>query len=137
MRHPSFSLSLCLLAGLAGCIATGDRERADSAQALVVRQVQLMHQLASQRDSVSRVLGEADVFIGRIDSSISRVKGLPGASRAARGEEGPLAEQVRERKDMLRRVNALVARARETAREVAELKDQQKQLLTENGSLKD
>jgi len=137
MRHPSFSLSLCLLAGLAGCIATGDRERADSAQVLVVRQVQLMHQLSSQRDSVSRVLGEADVFIGQIDSSISRVKGLPGASRAAHAAEGPIEEQVRQRKDMLRRVNALVARARETARQVAELKDQQKQLLTENGSLKD
>ena len=45
-----------------------------------------MHELASQRDSVSRILGEADVFIGQIDSSISRVKGLPGASRAAHNE---------------------------------------------------
>lgn len=138
MRNASFSLGACLAATVvAACYSPGDRQRADSAQALVVRQVQLMHQLASQRDSVSRVLGEADVFIGQIDSSISRVKGLPGPSRAPRGEEGPIQEQVRQRKDMLRRVNALVSRARETAREVAELKDREKELLTENGSLKD
>ena len=93
-----------------------DRARADSAQALVAQQGQLMQKLTAQRDSVSRVLGDADAFIGKIDSSISRVKGLPGRSRAARGSEGPLEDQVRERKDMLRRVDALVARARETAK---------------------
>src|SRR4029077_18980545 len=53
------------------------------------------------------------------------------------GTEGPLEDQVRQRKDMLRRVDALVTRARETAKEVAALKDQEKQLLAENGQLKD
>jgi hypothetical protein len=46
-------------------------------------------------------------------------------------------DQVRERKDMLRRVDALVERARATAKEVAELKEREKQLLAENGQLKD
>ena len=131
-------LGLCVFGGLvAGCTSARDRARADSAQALVVQQGQLMQKLTAQRDSVSRVLGDADAFIGKIDSSISRVKGLPGSSRAARGSEGPLEDQVRERKDMLHRVDALVARARETAKEVAALKEREKQLLAENGQLKD
>ena len=138
MRSRLFSLGLCVLGGLVvGCTSARDRARADSAQALVVQQGQLMQKLTAQRDSVSRVLGDADAFIGKIDSSISRVKGLPGHSRAARGSEGPLEDQVRERKDMLRRVDALVARARETAKEVAALKEREKQLLAENGQLKD
>jgi hypothetical protein len=62
---------------------------------------------------------------------------LPRGSRAAKGEEGPLEEQVRQRRDMLHRVDALVTRARETAKEVADLKDREKQLLAENGMLKD
>jgi flagellar biosynthesis chaperone FliJ len=138
MRSRLSSLGLCVLGGLVvGCTSARDRARADSAQALVVQQGQLMQKLTAQRDSVSRVLGDADSFIGKIDSSISRVKGLPGHSRAARGSEGPLEDQVRERKDMLRRVDALVARARETAKEVAALKEREKQLLAENGELKD
>jgi uncharacterized protein YcfL len=137
MRSRSI-FGLCVLGGLVvGCTSARDRARADSAQALVMQQGQLMARLTAQRDSVSRVLGDADAFIGKIDSSISRVKGLPGKSRAARGSEGPLEDQVRERKDMLRRVDALVDRARETAKEVAALREREKQLLAENGQLKD
>jgi uncharacterized protein YcfL len=138
MRSRLNSLGLCALGALVvGCMSPRDRARADSVQALVVQQGQLMQKLTAQRDSVSRVLGDADTFIGKIDSSISRVKGLPARSRAARGSEGPLEDQVRERKDMLRRVDALVQRARETAKEVAALKEREQQLLAENGQLKD
>jgi hypothetical protein len=138
MRRSLLSLGLCVLSTLGvGCTSERDRQRADSVRALVAQQGQLLAKLAEQRDSVSRVLGDANAFVGKIDSSISRVKGLPAASRATKGSEGPLEDQVRQRKDMLRRVDALVARARETAKEVAELKDREKQLLTENGQLKD
>jgi hypothetical protein len=138
MRSRPFSLGLCVLLGLVGgCTSPRDRARADSAQALVAQQGLLVQKLTAQRDSVSRVLGDADDFIGKIDSSISRVKGLPGRSRSARGTEGPLEDQVRQRKDMLRRVEALVERARETAKEVAALKEREKRLLAENGQLKD
>lgn len=138
MRSPLSSAGLFAFAALSvACTSQRDRARADSVQALVTQQGQLMERLTAQRDSVSRVLGDADAFIGKIDSSISRVKGLPARSRAARGSEGPLEDQVRERKDMLRRVDALVTRARETAKEVAALKERQKQLLAENGQLKD
>jgi len=120
-----------------GCTSPREQARADSVRVLVAQQGQLVQRLTAQRDSVSRVLGDADAFIGKIDSSISRVKGLGGSSRATRGSEGPLEDQVRQRKAMLHRVDALVQRARETAREVAALKDREKRLLAENGQLKD
>jgi len=120
-----------------GCTSPREQARADSVRVLVAQQGELLQRLTAQRDSVSRVLGDADAFIGKIDSSISRVKGLGGSSRATRGSEGPLEDQVRQRKAMLRRVDALVERARETAREVAALKDREKRLLAENGQLKD
>src|SRR6185437_8728921 len=63
-------------------------------------------------------------------------KGLP-KGHTPKNEEGPLEAQVRQRQEMLRRVNALVERARETARQVADLKEREKQLLAENGVLKD
>jgi regulator of replication initiation timing len=117
------------------CMSPRDRARFDSAQALAARQQILMDKLTAQRDSVSHVLSDASTFIGQIDSSISRVKGLPGPSRPKRNSESGLEDQIRARKDMLRRVDALVTRARETARQVAELKDQQAKLLAENGAL--
>jgi len=138
--HNRLSSSLCLLAlgGLAAaCTSPKERARADSVQALVTQQGQLMQKLTAQRDSVSRVLGDANDFIGRIDTSIARVKGLPGRSHSKNASEGPLEDQVRQRRDMLRRVDALVARARETAQEVAQLKQREKQLMAENGQLKD
>lgn len=137
MQSRPFVLGLCVFGALtAGCVSPRERARADSLQTLSAQQVQLMQKLTAQRDSVSKVLGDADSFIGRIDSSISRVKGLP-ANRAKRDSEGPLEDQVRQRQDMLRRVDALVERARETAKEVAALKDKEKDLMTENGLLKD
>jgi regulator of replication initiation timing len=138
MRSRVLSIGLCALGGLVvGCMSPRDRARADSMQVLVTKQGQLMATLTAQRDSVSRVLGDADTFIGKIDSSISRVKGLPAKSKGKPGSEGPLEDQVRQRQDMLRRVNALVERARETAKEVAQLKQHEKELLAENGDLKD
>ena len=138
MQPRLFYVGLCACGSLAaGCMSPSERARADSVQAVVTQQGQLMTKLTAERDSISHVLGDADDFIGKIDSSISRVKGLPRASHERRASEGPLEDQVRQRKDMLRRVDALVARARETAKEVAQLKEREKQLLAENGQLKD
>jgi uncharacterized protein YcfL len=138
MRICSFFVpSLLLGAVVVGCTTPQERARADSMNVVVAQQGQLMDKLTAQRDSVSLLLNDADDFIGKIDSSISRVKGLPRSTRAARGSEGALQEQVRLRKEMLRRVDALVARARETAAQVAALKEREKQLLAENGQLKD
>ena len=122
---------------LADCTSPRERARADSAQALAAQEGLLVQKLTAQRDSVSRVLGDADDFIGKVDSSISRVKGLGPRSKELAGSEGTLENQVRRRKEMLRRVEALVARAQETARQVAALKDRERLLLAENGTLKD
>jgi len=94
-----------------------------------------MDKLSAQRDSVSQLLGDANVFIGHIDKSISRVKGLSAASNSKKGSESGLEDQLRARKDMLRRVDALVERARETAGEVTALKKHQAELLAENSKL--
>lgn len=134
--RPSFVGLIALGALGAACSSPRERARADSVAALAQQQGHLLVTLTAQRDSIARVVGDADAFIGKIDSSISRVKGLP-RSRPAKGSEGPLEDQVRERKDMLRRVDALVARARETANQVAQLKAREKALLAENGELKD
>ena len=139
MRTRLSAVGLCVLGGalVVGCTTDRDRQRADSVRALVAQQGQLLVQLTAQRDSVSHVLGDADAFIGKIDSSISRVKGLPSRSRSSNASESPIEDQIRQRKDMLRRVDALVARARETARQVEALKNREKELLAENGQLKD
>ena len=138
MRSRSLFIAIAPLgAYIIGCTSPAERARADSARVLVAQQGLLLQKLTAQRDSVSRVLGDADDFIGQIDSSISRVKGLSSRSRAGRGSEGPIEDQIRRRKDMLRRVDALVSRARETANEVAALKDRERRLLAENGQLKD
>ena len=113
-----------------------ERQRADSAQALVTQQRTLLGKLSSERDSVSQTLADANLFIGRIDSSISRVKGL-GPSASKKKSESGIEDQLRARKDMLRRVDALVERARATARQVTELKKQHEQLLAANGQLTD
>ena len=137
MLRRSLSYALIIATGLAaGCTSPRERARADSAQALAAQQGLLLQKLTAQRDSVSRVLGDADDFIGKIDNTISRVKGLPARSRETSGE-GSLESQVKRRKEMLRRVEALVARAQETAKQVAALKDRERLLLAENGVLKD
>jgi len=124
-----------LIAFPIACSSPRDRARADSATALAAQQRVMMEKLAAQRDSVSRVLGDADSFIGEIDKSISRVKGLPANTHPKRNSESGIEDQLQQRKSMLRRVDALVARARETSRQVTELQDHQTQLLAENGKL--
>ena len=77
MQRRALSVALFASSGLlAACTSPRDRARADSAQALAAQEGLLVQKLTSQRDSVSRVLGDADDFIGKIDGSISRVKGL-------------------------------------------------------------
>ena len=133
--RPSFVLLPLILLPVA-CSSPRDKARADSAQALAAQQRVLMDKLSAQRDSVSLVLADANLFITKIDNSISRVKGLQPAS-AKKGSESGLEDQLRARKDLLRRVDALVARSRETARELADLKDKQAKLIAENGRLAD
>jgi regulator of replication initiation timing len=135
MRNRLLATSLIVLA--AGCTETQQqRAHADSTTALVSQQRALLGKLSAERDSVSQTLADANLFIGRIDSSISRVKGL-GSSSSKKSSESGIEDQLRARKNMLRRVDALVERARSTAREVNALKRQHEEMLVANGKLTD
>jgi hypothetical protein len=114
-------LSVATLAvlGLAACGPSKDRLRADSiAVAASSEQARLSKQLAAQKDSLTRVVLQADDFIMHIDSSVSRVVGKP-KTRKKDAKLDPLAQQLQNRKAVMERVDALVARTRETAKQLA------------------
>lgn len=129
--------SLLLLAplSLAAC-TNGDKLRADSLQAVQAEQLQLMDQLAAQKDSLTNVVLDADKFIATVDSTISTVKGLPKAKRGKQPLESPIEEQLQNRREMLEKVNALVARAKTTANQLAEARKRETALRGESDSLR-
>lgn len=110
---------------LAACgTPSAEHVAGDSALSAVnARHTQLAMQLAAQKDSLTRVVLQADDFIMHIDSSVSTVKGLPKNKRSD-GKLDPLARQIENRKVVMARVDALVARARATASELAKTNDQ-------------
>ena len=117
MSRPALLLSATALL-LAACEPSREQARADSARAAAAaEQSRLARQLAAQKDSLTRIVLEADDFIMRIDSAVSSVRGV---SRRERGERlDPLAQQIQNRRDVMARVSALVARARTTAQQLA------------------
>lgn len=122
MNIRRYSLVMLAAGVLAGCGDSKEHKLADSlATAKAADQQRLTIQLAAQKDSLTRVVLQADDFIQHIDSSVARVVGKPkkGARKATLD---PLAQQIENRKAVMQRVDALVARARATA---AELKKSQ------------
>jgi hypothetical protein len=104
---------------LAACGPTPEHKRADStAAAAAEQQTLLASQLAAQKDSLTRVVLQADDFIMQVDKSMSRVKGLPKGKKKNDNLD-PLARQVENRKRVMERVDALVARAQATAAQLA------------------
>ena len=77
---------LPLFALTVACETPSTRARSDSAQALATEQRLLAGTLAAQKDSLTRVVDDADKFISQIDSQISRVKGLPKPKRGQKVE---------------------------------------------------
>lgn len=118
-----------------GCTSAKEKARADSVQALATQQKALMAKLEAQKDSLSQVVGDADSFIAKVDSTVSKVKGLPKSKRL-KNAESPIEEQLQARRDMLKRVNALVKRAQETAKELADARKLEDSLRSDNGRLK-
>ena len=53
------------------CTSAKEKARADSAQALAGQQRVLMAKLEAQKDSLSLVVGDADSFIAKVDSTHS------------------------------------------------------------------
>lgn len=109
-------------ASLAGCEDKGLIARADTLETRLTEQQALANQLAEQKDSLTRVVLDADAFLGQMDSAINTVRGLP---RSQRTSGDPLADQLQARKDMQTRVAALVTRAKQTATQLAELQRKQ------------
>jgi len=95
----------------------------------------LMAKLEAQKDSLSQVVNDADNFIAKVDSTVSKVKGLPKSKRK-KNSESPIEDQLNARKEMLKRVSALVQRAQETAKELADAKQREEALKADNERLK-
>jgi hypothetical protein len=117
------------------CTSAKEKARADSAQALASEQKVLMAKLESQKDSLTKVVTDADDFIAKVDSTVSKVKGLPKSKRL-KNSESPIEDQLHARKEMLKRVSALVQRAQETAKELADARKREEELKGENEKLK-
>ena len=117
------------------CTSAKEKARADSAQALATTQKVLMAKLEAQKDSLSQVVNDADTFIAKVDSTVSKVKGLPKAKHK-KNSESPIEDQLNARKEMLKRVSALVQRAQETAKELADAKKREEELKNDNEKLK-
>ncbi|HZO17449.1 MAG TPA: hypothetical protein VFB46_00585 [Gemmatimonadaceae bacterium] len=120
---------------LAGCQSKKERARADSLQAITDRQLALTTALSSQKDSLMRAIFESDSLLTRIDSQIRTVKGLPAKKRVKRNYESPLEEQLVRRKELSDRVEALVERARITAKELADSRKREQELRGKNDTL--
>jgi hypothetical protein len=134
MTNSTRILVAALLVLVAACKDKAAVARGDSLQAKLANQQTLSNQLASQKDSLTRVVLDADAFIGQMDSAINTVKGLPRNKRKA---SDPLAEQLLARKDMQDRVNALVTRAKQTATQLAELQKKQAESEQNNAQLRE
>lgn len=129
------SVLVALATLLAGCQSKKERARADSLQAITDRQLTLTTALSSQKDSLMRAIFESDSLLTRIDSQIRTVKGLPAKKRVKRNYESPLEEQLMRRKELSDRVEALVERARVTAKELADSRKREQELRGKNDTL--
>lgn len=134
MNHTALRVVTCASVLVAACTDKAVEQRADSLQGVVSEQTKLSTQLSAQKDSLTRVVLDADAFLGQMDSAITTVKGLPKNKR--KPQESPLADQVAARKEMMERVNALVARAKQTATQLADLQKKQQETSSENAQLK-
>lgn len=113
------TLSLLALTCVAACGPSKEHARADSlAASAASEQTRLATQLAAQKDSLTRVVLQADDFIMQIDSSVSRVAGKK-KGKATKGQLDPLAQQILNRRAVMERVDALVQRAQHTANQLA------------------
>jgi hypothetical protein len=129
-----FASAALLLVSVAACKDKVSIARADSLQGQLTEQQTLSNQLNAQKDSLTRVVLDADAFLGQMDSAISTVRGLPRAKRSA--TESPLADQIAARKEMMTRVSALVSRAKQTSAQLADLQKKQVLSAEENAQLK-
>ena len=126
-------LSIALLA--VACVSPKEKARTDSLRGITVEELELTTTLSAQKDSLTRIIFDADNFIMSIDSQIRTVKGLPAAKRVRQKPESPIEEQLQRRQEVLARVNALVDRAKTTATQLAASREREKVLTGEKEAL--
>jgi hypothetical protein len=103
---------------MAACGPNKEHVAQDSTKAVAAtKEHDLVTQLSAQKDSLTRIVLEADDFISHVDSSLSNAKGI--SHKSASKELDPIARSVANRKLIMARVDALVKRARETANQLA------------------
>jgi len=138
MSRISHSAAALALLATVACAESAEHRRADSTTVAAAEQQRVLAtRLAEQKDSLVAVVLDAEKFLGQIDSSISRVKGLPSRSKGKAQAEGVLQQQIEARKDLLFKVDALVKRAQSTARELAAAKRREAGVRSENAALRD
>ncbi len=103
---------------LTACGPSKEHVAQDSTKAVATTQEHsLSTQLAAQKDSLTRIVLQADEFISHVDSSLSTAKGI--SHKGAAKDLDPIARSVENRKLIMERVDALVKRARETTNQLA------------------
>ena len=132
-RH--YVLMLSIVALSSACVSKKQKARTDSLMAITEEQLELTTSLSAQKDSLTRIIFDADHFIMSIDSQIRTVKGLPAGKRVKQRAESPIEEQVERRKEVMARVTALVDRAKTTAAELNASREREKELRGEKEEL--
>jgi hypothetical protein len=119
------SLTILTVFLVAACGPSREHAKADSAAtAAASEQTRLAAQLAAQKDSLTRIVLQADDFIMKIDSSVSSVVSRKSGKKATKNQLDPLAQQILNRRAVMARVDALVQRAQATAAQLAKANDQ-------------
>lgn len=134
MTNTTRILSVALLAASVAACDKKAVARGDSLQTALSDQSRLASQLQAQKDSLTRVVVDADAFISQMDSAVSTVRGMPKSKRKA---SDPLADQLQARKEVQERVMALVTRAKATANQLAQLQKKQADLDSANAQLRE
>src|SRR5436190_2246042 len=140
MRHTPLFTRLAVIPMLvlsaASCekLSVASKNKNDSLTTALSEQTLLGNQLQFQKDSLTRVVLDADAFLGRMDSVVRTVRGLPASSR--KSKEGPIADQMAARRDVMKRITALVDRAKSTAEQLASLQKKDSALTSENAELR-
>ena len=135
MHSRPYVLILSIAALLTACVSKREKARTDSLMAITEEQLTLTTTLSAQKDSLTRIIFDADHFIMGIDSQIRTVKGLPTGKRVKARAESPIEEQLERRKEVMARVTALVDRAKTTAAELNASRDREKELRGEKEAL--
>lgn len=130
MLRSTFAL-VALALTAAACSRGPDADDARRADPAAAQQLALTEQLSAQKDSLTAVVLETDRFLAAIDSQLQRAPGGKRKPAPQAAGESPVTDQLRQREELLARVQALVDRTRETSRQLTQLRSQNAQLRTE------